>query len=67
MTMTDINKLRAEAEKAFRDGDYAFRSCWMCNQAHEHLKEVDYMIECFECGRYYFKGVDITIYPDTGE
>lgn len=63
----DINKLRIEAEKAFRDGNYAFRSCWECNEAHEHLKEADYLIECFGCGKYFFKGVDITIYPDTEE
>ena len=39
---------------------YALRSCWNCNEAHEHLKERDYPILCFECGKWYFKGTCIT-------
>lgn len=65
--MEQLDKLRIEAESAYRNGEYAFRSCWDCNAAHEYLKEVDYLIECFGCGRYLFKGVDITIYPEGAE
>jgi len=39
---------------------YAWRSCWKCNGAHEHLKEAEYPINCFACGHWYYKGIDIT-------
>ena len=39
------------------------RSCFECNPAHFHLIDMDYL-NCFECGRYFRKGVDITIYED---
>ena len=39
-----------------------YRSCWNCNKAHEHLKKANYVILCQECGKYYFKGTDITNY-----
>lgn len=29
------------------------RSCWECNGAHEHLKKVNSLHMCFECGRYW--------------
>ena len=32
------------------------RSCWECNEAHEHLKEVDSLHYCFWCGRYWMFG-----------
>jgi hypothetical protein len=38
----------------------AMRSCWNCNTCHEHLREVKYVIWCFECGHYFFLGIDIT-------
>jgi hypothetical protein len=41
-------------------GSYAMRSCWNCNEAHEHLKDRAYPISCPWCGHWYFKGVDIT-------
>jgi len=31
----------------------ALRSCWECNQAHEHLKKVNWLHYCFHCGRYW--------------
>lgn len=39
--------------------DYALRSCWKCNGAHEHLKKAE-LLNCFVCGRWYYKGIDIT-------
>jgi hypothetical protein len=39
--------------------DYAFRSCWKCNPCHKHLKKVD-LLRCFNCGHWYYKGIDIT-------
>ena len=32
------------------------RTCWKCNKAHEKLKEVNYIIWCFECGNMYMNG-----------
>jgi DNA-directed RNA polymerase subunit RPC12/RpoP len=36
-----------------------YRSCWNCNGSHEHLKKHE-LIKCFECGRLYYKGIDIS-------
>lgn len=51
-----LDKCTELAKKA----DFALRSCWECNPAHEHLKQADHLICCFECGRYWYKGVCIT-------
>ena len=32
------------------------RSCWECNEAHEHLKDVDSLHCCFWCNRYWMFG-----------
>lgn len=52
----EIDKLRQEADGMVP----AFRSCWNCNPCHENLKEVDYLILCFECNRYFYKGQCLT-------
>ena len=31
-------------------GEPFLRSCWACNSAHEHLKKVNTLHQCFECG-----------------
>ena len=31
----------------------AMRSCWECNPAHEHLKTVNCLHVCFECGKHW--------------
>jgi len=54
--VTDIDKLREEA----RTKEVCLRSCWNCNPAHEGLKDANYVIACFECGHYFYKGEDIT-------
>lgn len=56
------NDLLNEATKILKkDRDnFAMRSCWKCNGAHEHLKECEIPLLCFECGKWYFMGVDIT-------
>lgn len=38
------------------EGEPAFRSCWECNSAHEHLKDVDCLHICFLCNRYWIHG-----------
>ena len=56
MSFEDLQKLRKEA-KTKQTWLY---SCWEYNLAHEHLKKADYVICCFECGNYFYKGVKIT-------
>ncbi|MHA1381651.1 MAG: hypothetical protein ACTSRG_25055 [Candidatus Helarchaeota archaeon] len=34
-------------------GEPVLRSCWLCNSAHEHLKNVNVLHACFSCGRYW--------------
>ena len=58
---------QAEAEQWVEDngpsglfGPFPSRSCWICNPAHEGLKQADYPIHCFECGHKYFRGVRLT-------
>ena len=63
--MVEIKKLRQQAERIIKKDDslLIMRSCWDCNHSHEHLKDLRNMvIFCFICGRYYFKGQDITDY-----
>lgn len=60
MTPEKLEKLRHEAAIQIHRGNMALRSCWKCNRMHEHLKRVEYVINCFACGRYFYKGVDIT-------
>lgn len=57
-----IEELRKEASDLIKKNinNIAFRSCWKCNAAHEHLKKSEYVIDCFQCGHFYYKGVDIT-------
>jgi hypothetical protein len=61
--MSGIEALRLEAREILSKdpAGYAIRSCWNCNQAHEHLKKVDYPIYCIMgCGHWFYKGADIT-------
>ena len=55
-------KILDEAYKWMRDngGNYAMRSCWKCNSALEHLKKAEYVIMCFGCGHWFYKGKDLT-------
>lgn len=62
--MENKEKLREEALELFNKNanNLVWRSCWNCNKAHEHLKEQNdkFVIECFECGHYFFKGKQIS-------
>jgi hypothetical protein len=65
--MTNIDELRAEAKKLMADdkSSLVMRSCWHCNPAHEHLKnEEGVVIMCFGCGKWFYKGQDITDYTE---
>lgn len=58
----EVDKICKEALDILKKdrANFAWRSCWKCNGAHEHLREADYIINCFECGHWYYKGIDIT-------
>lgn len=57
-------KEREEAKQLIRNKPemLVFRSCWKCNEAHEHLKKSEAVINCFVCGKYFYKGKDVTDY-----
>lgn len=64
----DLAALRAEAQPLIDADRLAWRSCWHCNMAHRHMREWDdIVVNCFECGRWFFQGVDITIYDDPAD
>jgi len=67
--MTNLDKLRDEASNWLETAPIGlpFRSCWECNGAHEYLRDADYPFACFACGRYLYKGQDITIYEEGDE
>ena len=63
----DLEKLREEAKEWIQQHLEQWpimRSCWECNPAHEHLKNIDYPFWCLWCDRYFYKGVDITEYEN---
>jgi hypothetical protein len=67
ITKTEVDGLREEATKIFKKdvGDLGWRSCWICNGAHTRFLKGSWgkwVLNCFECGRFFYKGVDITIY-----
>ncbi len=53
-----LGALRKEASEKI--DKLVMRSCWNCNSAHKHLKELDVPIACIWCGHYFYKGIDIT-------
>ena len=58
-TKKEIEKAREDSKKGEWMG--LGRSCWECNGAHLHLIDMPNM-NCFSCGRFYHKGIDITDY-----
>lgn len=50
MEVTTFQWVRAEGP--------AFRSCWECNGAHEHLKMCDWLV-CFICEKEYRLGEEV--------
>lgn len=61
MTKEEARPIFTRASAARSEGRVALRSCWNCNGAHEHLRRTaDWVINCFECGHFYFEGTDLT-------
>ena len=59
--MADLGDSRQRAQEAVNAGKWGLRSCWNCNPAHAHLAvDQDWVLQCFDCGHFYFEGVDIT-------
>lgn len=63
--MSTLEEARKEAVRLIEEDRWAPRSCHECNVAHEHFKDYDdYVINCFECGRWWLGSVDVTIYDE---
>ena len=60
----EIDEARKKAIKILREHPEVaeLRSCWNCNPAHEHLKN-HLLVNCYDCGHWYYNGLDITM-PD---
>jgi hypothetical protein len=42
-----------------------WRSCWLCNSEHYYFLKMfkdKFIIECIQCGRHFYDGIDITDY-----
>jgi len=61
----ELSTLREEACQ-LDASDAMLRSCWQCNPSHDRFLKFynDRAIVCFECGRVYYRNVDITQYRD---
>ena len=59
----NVEKARKKADEWFEKNPKEqpeMRSCWKCNGAHDHLKQREWPLVCFSCGKWYYKGIDIT-------
>jgi hypothetical protein len=45
-----------KAEELSEKNEFAMRSCWECNPAHEHLKKVGGLFVCYDCVRWFMNG-----------
>lgn len=50
--MTNIDR----AQELRDASDFAMRTCWECNPAHEHLKDVGGLFTCIDCARWFMNG-----------
>jgi hypothetical protein len=66
MKRSDFELLAREGADLLKKNP-CMRSCWSCNPAHKHLKEIDYPFWCFDCGHVYYKGMRITAFYDKNE
>ncbi len=40
----------------YEEGEPVLRSCWLCNPAHGHLKDVNFAHYCVWCDRTWLRG-----------
>lgn len=65
MDETAKEALRQEAQPLIDADKVVSRTCWICNEAHAWMKQRDdVVINCFACGRWLYKGHDLTIWDD---
>lgn len=54
----------ARAKLKKDEGDWAMRSCWVCNHAHSYFLDDlsdGFLFQCvMGCGHWYYKGIDLT-------
>lgn len=66
VSKTELLVARETAKKLMKNVDkIAMRSCWVCNAAHTHFlsgKWGSWVLNCFDCGHWYFNKIDITVY-----
>jgi len=61
-----VDQARAKAMKLVEADKWALRTCHECNPAHEHFTQWDdYVVNCFDCGRWWLGGIDVTIYEES--
>jgi len=65
ISQEELNELREEAEQTDAK-DCMLRSCWQCNPCHDRFLKFDSdkALRCFECGRFYYRNVDVSKYRD---
>ena len=68
----ELERARKKAIKLMKKDplSVAWRSCWICNHAHIHFLEGkwgDWVLNCFECGRFFYDKIDITEYEEQNE
>lgn len=65
-TKKELRAARALALERIKNNNFAVRSCWQCNGAHEYFLSGDknWCFTCFECGRWYAQNVDVTDYTE---
>lgn len=62
-TKKELDEARETALKLSKNEAYiGMRSCWVCNEAHSHflIEWGKWVLSCFECGHWYYDGIDIT-------
>lgn len=59
----ELKEARREGKKLIEQ--VTLRSCWICNAAHYHFlkgKWGKWLLNCFDCGRFFYNKIDITEY-----
>lgn len=60
-------KYRGYNDYILEEDEPAFRSCWECNGAHRHLKDVAFLHYCMWCNRHWIHGRFLESFNDEKE
>ena len=71
-TKEELDKARKKAKQIMKKDiqKVAWRSCWQCNGAHARFLDGewgDWVLNCFECGKFYYDKIDITDYGELSQ